>query len=431
MTCAAGFNGGAGATRITATEGSAPASPSSGQQTLYIDTSDHNLKSLDSGSAVRQYATIGGSETLASKTLVNPSLGASALTSAFANESVTGTVAHGLAKLTGNPATAIVASVTDTGGIVGVVTAGAGTAGTAQIAFAGQANCAFDGGTAAGDYVTVSATVAGDCHDAGATYPAAGQIVGRALSANSGTGIYPMTLFGPGLQGAAAPTGGGGSSFDPLDYTTAWVRDEMLTNNQWYIAANDGGTMVFGEPTPGFGDPAHPGIFQLETGTTSGDYSTMSLAWPNSAQIMAYPQGLVWEMRWVAKVGGLTDATYEFGFQDYGGHNALKIMFNPTLGPDWLGVSRNSDTETRVDLGVAASTSSWAKIRIRSDMTKIYFSVNGGAEQTICASGCNVTAAIGLGVSQVWPYAGVTTQTAGFAYMGVDFFAMQFSGLSR
>jgi hypothetical protein len=428
MTCSAGFSGGTGATRITASEGGQPAAPPAGEQTLYLDSADHNLKSLDSGNIVRQYATLNGMETLGSKTLVSPSLGGSALTSTFSNEGSTGTVLGKLAKLTGNPALAILAAKTDTGGIVGIVTAGAGTSGTAEIATAGQASCVFDGGTTAGDYVSISSTIAGDCHDGGSTYPSTGQILGRVLSTNAAGGSYSVSLFGPEVQGAAQNSGAGGA-FDPFDQTTAWVRDEMLTNNQWSLYAENGGSLVAGDGT--YGDAQHPGVFQLTTGSATGNLIYMWLAWPNGGQVMHYPVGLVWEMQWVVKLNSLTTSTYEFGFMDSGPHNEVKIAYSQAAGPNWRGVSRNADTETGVDLGVAATTSAWAKIRMRSDGTKVYFSVNGNSEQSICPAGCSVSGSFGVGYDQIWPYALVSTQANTWTSMGIDFFAMKITGLTR
>ena len=119
-----------------------------------------------------------------------------------ANEGITGTTTNYLAKLTGAPSTAIVAGTSDTSGIVGLVVSGAGTTGSALIARSGSASCAFDGSTTAGDYVIVSTTAAGKCHDTGAaTYPTgAVQVLGRVLSTNVGAGTYAMTLH-MGTQG--------------------------------------------------------------------------------------------------------------------------------------------------------------------------------------------------------------------------------------
>jgi hypothetical protein len=65
----------------------------------------------------------------------------------------------------------------------------------------------FDGATIAGDYVQISSTVAGDCHDAGASLPTGGQILGRVLSTNAAAGTYAMAI-----QAISQGMGSGGGS---------------------------------------------------------------------------------------------------------------------------------------------------------------------------------------------------------------------------
>jgi hypothetical protein len=129
---------------------------------------------------------------------------AGALATDLPNATTTGTTLNKLAKVTGSPATAIIASTSDTGGVIGVVVDGAGTTLSAQIARGGQASCVFDGGTTAGDYVQISSTTAGDCHDAGASYPGIGQVLGRVLSTNASAGTYAMLVAGSEVQAPAA-----------------------------------------------------------------------------------------------------------------------------------------------------------------------------------------------------------------------------------
>jgi hypothetical protein len=168
-------------------------------------------------------ATGSGSVVLAtSPTIVTPSfsgpigsnfdLGTQADLYEIANEGTTGTTVNKLAKLTGAPSTAILIGTGDTSGISGVVAAGAGTTGNAQLARAGRVSCVFDGATTAGDYVQASTTTAGDCHDAGASLPTSGQILGRVLSTNGATGTFAMTVYSPGIIGAGAGGGIGGST---------------------------------------------------------------------------------------------------------------------------------------------------------------------------------------------------------------------------
>jgi hypothetical protein len=121
-----------------------------------------------------------------------------------ANAGTTGTTVNKLAKLTGAPATAVIAATTDTDGMIGIVVGNAGTTGNAQIAVNGQASCVFDGATTAGHFVTISAGTAGDCTDAGATRSTIKQTIGRVLSTNGAGGTFAVAL---GLNGA-----GGGAS---------------------------------------------------------------------------------------------------------------------------------------------------------------------------------------------------------------------------
>lgn len=126
-----------------------------------------------------------------------------------ANAGTTGTTLNMLAKLSGAPSTALITATTDAGGAVGIVVAGAGTTSNAVIAVGGTASCVFDGATVAGDYVQISGTIAGNCHDAGSTYPTSGQVIGRVLSTNGAGGTFPVLIND---EIRAASGGGGGIS---------------------------------------------------------------------------------------------------------------------------------------------------------------------------------------------------------------------------
>jgi len=138
--------------------------------------------------------------TFATPKLSTPSVGSTPITASYTNEGATGTTVNLLAKLTGAPSAVIVAATTDTSGIVGICASGCGTTGTAEITTIGQTSCQFDGSTTAGDYVQISSTTTGNCHDAGSSYPTAGQVLGRVLSTNVGAGAYGMALFGLGIK---------------------------------------------------------------------------------------------------------------------------------------------------------------------------------------------------------------------------------------
>jgi hypothetical protein len=142
------------------------------------------------------FVTYTGIQTLTNKTLVSPILTGSVVNAplvtpsvngvtetgqpstylTLANAIVTGTTINTLTKMNG--ATAVISSAGDTGGAVGITTAGAGTTGSATIQQNGFGSCVFDNATTAGDYVQISPTIAGNCHDVGAVPPSTG-IVGR------------------------------------------------------------------------------------------------------------------------------------------------------------------------------------------------------------------------------------------------------------
>jgi hypothetical protein len=111
----------------------------------------------------------------------------------LANNTTTGTVLNELAILTGAPSTSTVATTLSTTGVIGLVVAGAGTSGSATIQFGGVGPCIFDNTVTAGDYVQASTSSGGECHDAGATKPLTGQILGRATT--SGSAATPQSVF--------------------------------------------------------------------------------------------------------------------------------------------------------------------------------------------------------------------------------------------
>lgn len=173
-------------------------------------------------------------------------LGTNAEVFEVTNAGTTGTTINKLAKLTGAPSTALITATTDTGGAIGIVVGGAGTAGNAIIAVNGVASCAFDAATTAGNYVSISASVAGDCHDAGASYPTTGQIVGRVTATNASAGSNNVLLFGYEIKGATTST----INFDDPQIPTGTINGvnptfttahaciaaslEVYRNGQWF-----------------------------------------------------------------------------------------------------------------------------------------------------------------------------------------------------
>jgi hypothetical protein len=190
----------------------------------------------------------------------------------IANAGTTGTTVNKLAKLNTSGA-AIISATADIDGMLGIVvgeTAGgtsAVTTGNAQIATSGQASCVFDGQTVPGDYVSISATVAGDCLDGGASRPLTNQTIGRVLTANSGVGTAATVALGLNGSGTGGvPTGtimafAGTCPAGWTEYTAA--RGRFLRGIDNGAGIDPSGTRAAGSTQA----DAFQGHFHSETGT--------------------------------------------------------------------------------------------------------------------------------------------------------------------
>jgi hypothetical protein len=120
------------------------------------------------------------------------------------NASSTGTTINLLAKLTSGNAVLPATTDNKNGAVIGVVMAGAGTTGSALIVNVGFAQCVFDNSQTAGDFVTVSTSTAGDCHDYGSSLPVDGsEVLGRVLQATTSTSVAQnVLLFGDPIGGS-------------------------------------------------------------------------------------------------------------------------------------------------------------------------------------------------------------------------------------
>ena len=111
------------------------------------------------------------------------------------NEGTVGTTASTVTVLTtSNPSSARIGSAGVTARVIGIAVSGSGLTGNARVAVHGWVACTFDNATVAGDYVQVSSTTDGKCHDAGAARPASGLILGFVTSTNASAGVYNMLL---------------------------------------------------------------------------------------------------------------------------------------------------------------------------------------------------------------------------------------------
>lgn len=180
------------------------------------------------------------SPTLNNPVLNNPNINGTIVTGppatylVMTNDLLTGTTLNKLAKI--NPAGlagfAILPLITDTGGITGIVVSGAGIGGNATIQQSGSASCVFDNAVTSGDYVQISTTIAGDCHDSGIAAPSypttGGQIIGRLLATNASPGTYLVDLFGPEIR-IASGAGLGCTNSTPVTVSNTVAQTSLLS----------------------------------------------------------------------------------------------------------------------------------------------------------------------------------------------------------
>ena len=143
------------------------------------------------------------------------------------NDTVTGTSNNKLAKpiapsscVHGCTAIAQITTTADTTGILGVVVSGGGTSGQATIQVAGSVQCFFDNSFTIGHYAVASTTSAGDCSDAGATYPRGVQVIGRITQTHYISFLGSMIMLPPDQEPAnltfSAPLQNTGTALNPV-----------------------------------------------------------------------------------------------------------------------------------------------------------------------------------------------------------------------
>ena len=298
-----------------------------------------------------------------------------------ANAGTTGTTVNTLTKLTGAPSTALIAATTDTGGVIGVTTAGAGTTGSATIQLGGLVTCQYDAtAITAGHYVQISSTTAGNCHDAGATYPTSGQVIGRAMASAAGSSAVSTELFGPEIQAAA----GGGSGTVNSGTATHLAYYASSTNAVSDMGADftfashtiSGGAasaldMSAAPVTTGFRVPIAAGAAPVVDGFLASNTTNHTLAWGSNGNTFVGA---------IAATGTGTATTCTNQFV-----TAVSSLAVPTCTTATLAGAQfaNQGTTTTLLHGNAAGNPSFAQASLTADVTGVLPLANGG---TNCAA---------------------------------------------
>lgn len=367
---------------------------------------------------------LGSDLTLFSQSAASPPTFRALLTT-IQNESGTGTTASKLAKLTGAPSTAIITATSDTQGAVGIVVTGAGTFSTsqnAQIATVGQALCAFDNaaGTVAGDFVTISSAIQGDCHDYGPAYPPSGQVIGRVLTTNGTAGTYPVSLFGPGQVASA-----------PQLRNSITLTDEFFSAGTGATTAKDvgelGWTVTGGTSTSKIaGISQHPGILQRSTGTTSLTITVTYLGTSSgtSAAPIAALSNVAWSSVFIFRqdpnsTNPNTKIGIRVGFADTVTSNPPTngIWFensSSTFAANWAGNVKSGAMSTQAN-GTVALDTNFHTFEIRNDgANNITFWIDGSQY------GSTVTTTIPAGALQ--PFFQIINTEAAAKLLDIDAF---------
>jgi hypothetical protein len=157
-----------------------------------------------------------------------------ALTVSYLNDTTRGTSAKLLARMN-TSGKAAKASTSDTTVPVFIVTAGAGTTGSAQLARDGQATCTFDAPASISQYVVASTVTDGQCH--ATTVPDAGVwVVGQLLSTVSGAGSDGAVAISPWFTGSAS-AGGLGDPGPGVVYSDGTGGTSVATGEQLPVHA--------------------------------------------------------------------------------------------------------------------------------------------------------------------------------------------------
>lgn len=182
-------------------------------------------------------------QTLSGKTLTNPSLGTSYL-STTKTAGTGGTTQYKLVKID-TDGTVIIASTSDVG-ILGVAASTITVGNPVEVATRGVINCVADNATTIGHIAIVGTSTAGTCRDSGQTASTSidigTQIIGKFISAVSGGANASLQLYGPGHFGAKVinlPSIGGvfdgGGSPIALNLTIYRYIPVSTTISQWTI----------------------------------------------------------------------------------------------------------------------------------------------------------------------------------------------------
>jgi hypothetical protein len=250
----------------------------------------------------------------------------------------------------------------------------------------------------------------------------------------------------------------GGAAFDPS--TTVQLIEEFMTGHNTAGHAGQLGhyptLLASGTNGQVTGTTTHPGVWKLSS-HVSNDDSGAILAFNSASASSSETDD--WETTdWaldavieIASAGAITNSAFLFGLTTSAGalyHTNMVFIRRDTDLTDTTWAFEVCDTSAcettddaanvQVELStITPSAATWYRLRIRHAVSgvgsnpTIYFRINDETEVTFCSSGCDDTLEQYEGVTMVPFVAYVTRTTSEVKSSLVDYFAVNFTGLTR
>jgi len=289
------------------------------------------------------------------------------------------------------------------------------SSGTLPVSRGGTGASSFTGGrciqsSADGQSLTVASgacavdghshTLAGDVTgDVGSATVA--RIQGRNVSSAAPSDGQALVWSAAESQWRPVTVNGGGGSFDPLDDTVLWFREDFptvtTTNHQigtygWTSSCSSGTISVVSRT----GSSPFKKAYRMETGATSGNICQITLGSSGSSATVlgalgsygSWDSTIYFRNNSVASTGMGLFVGYIVGGSNVPGAGAstarIGVEYDTSRGDtDFMFVACNGSNCTRQSSGVSFDTS-WHKLRIRSQTAgTILFSLDGGTEISI------------------------------------------------
>lgn len=219
--------------------------------------------------------------------------------------------------------------------------------------------------------------------------------------------------------------GGGGTSYDPTSVQWMHHKEEFpsgiwqqsngvntgwhVGENAWYFESN-GGTGASVQPeVPSNSDaadgPAHPGRWKVQSGATTSQWGELKLASYAAENPWFSASKLGTKFVWVFRLGTATQQVVYVGLARDGNiatSNFIGARYSAGASAStfYLTARTYGGTAGEYDTGITGDATTWHTLTGRVDDAvagKIWLSLDGGAERSFCASGCD-TAATTTGV---------------------------------